>query len=797
VVGLLDVLPPATLQPEELVASWTAHGPDPRPATVIGLGASGPVEVDLVRDGPHALVAGTTGAGKSELLRSLVVGLAVSQSPHDLTFVLVDYKGGSAFDACRELPHVVGVVTDLDDGLANRVLCSLGAELTRREQLLRDAGAGDLAAYRRLPAHEPVPRLVLVVDEFAGLAGERPAFLASLVAIAQRGRSLGVHLVLATQRPAGVVSDDIRANTNLRIALRVQDAADSTEVVGDPSASTLPRARPGRATARFGLGELVPLQVACGSVPLPALDAQQVERVDDGRETDDDRPTVLATVVRAIGEAAAAHGSRAPAKPWVDRLPEILPASALPQGAIALVDDPGRQRRFPFSWERTAGHLVVIGAVGSGTTATLRTAALAAAATTAPQRLHLYAVDNGAAGLATLADLPHCGGIIGATERERQLRLLDRLDVELDERCSAAGGARPDVVVVIDDVVGFRRALDDSGEHDATAMLDRVLATGPRVGIVVAVGASSDAGLPRALDGTVASCLTLRRSAADHNTFPAGARRMPPGRGVELRSGLELQIAHHADAEVAVADVARMWPATDVELRPAPVRTLPAVVAPADLPPPTATGTAWSLPLGIDDATLEPALLHLHRGDHLLVSGPARSGRTSTLRLIADALRHARPDAVIAALGFRGTAPPGAITADTVADLTVHDSRHLVVVLDDAELIEDPGGVLGALVAGRDAIVVAAGRADALRSAYGHWTAALRRQRRGIVLWPTADVDGDVLGVVLPRQRVLRQPAGRGYVVADGDVRRVQLADAQLAEAELVNGLADARYVDV
>ncbi len=184
------------------------------------------------------LVAGTTGSGKSELLQTLVGSLATNASPNDLTFVLVDYKGGAAFGACAALPHTVGLVTDLDGPLTQRALTCLDAELRRRERLLADAGAVDLAAYRR--AGHRLARLVLVVDEFATLAEELPDFVRGLVSVAQRGRSLGLHLVLATQRPEGVVSADIRANTQLRICLAVP--------TGDGVARRhrLPRRRPPR-----------------------------------------------------------------------------------------------------------------------------------------------------------------------------------------------------------------------------------------------------------------------------------------------------------------------------------------------------------------------------------------------------------------------------------------------------------------------------------------------------------------------------------------------------------------------
>jgi S-DNA-T family DNA segregation ATPase FtsK/SpoIIIE len=351
-VRLLEMLGLEEPDPEHIAARWLA-----RPAStaaVIGIGYEGPLSVDLASDGPHALIAGTTGSGKSELLQTLVASLAVANRPEELTFLLIDYKGGSAFTDCVHLPHTLGMVTDLDGHLVHRVLESLAAELRRRECLLAEHEAKDHPGYqalrRRDPSLPPLPRLVLIVDEFATLVREVPTFIPGIVSIAQRGRSLGLHLVLATQRPAGVISGDIRANTNLRIALRVLDPTESGDVIDTSDAAAIPPTLPGRALVRLAHRTVAAFQTAyTGAQHTQTLEeatpswAVEVPWSKAGRQinppagpqpaADDTGPTDLAVLVEAIRRAAADLKIEPQQRPWLPPLPARITLAELPQPA--------------------------------------------------------------------------------------------------------------------------------------------------------------------------------------------------------------------------------------------------------------------------------------------------------------------------------------------------------------------------------------------------------------------------------------------------------------------------------
>ena len=498
-----------------------------------------------------------------------------------------------------------------------------------------------------------------MVDEFATLAADLPGFIPSLVAVAQRGRSLGVHLILATQRPAGAVSDDIRANTNIRIALRVQDPADSMDVVGEATAAAIPRHRPGRAVIRFGPGELVPVQVA--SVSLPRAEAPGLAvTIDDPDGPIASGPPALDGLVSVIG--AAARTSVLPPRPWLPPLPTDLALDDLPPGSSGVVDDPDRQTQGPWTWDRRKGHALCIGAVGSGTTTALAALAVAAAAATPPAALHLYVVAADPA-LRALEALPHTGSVITPDEDERLGRLLRHLGRRLSR--DGSDRARPAVLLVVDRLAGWRLDVAARLGPELADLLDRILVEGPACGIVVAGGLDRPGALPLAVSGAVGERLVFRLAdpadAMAAGLRPASVAGLPPGRACLAGDGRELQVARPADPIGTVAAVARQWGLIDVAVRPPAMRCLSDRVVEDELPAPSSCGAArdggtsrrpWVLPVGVDGETLGPARLELHPGDHLLVAGPARSGRSGALALIGRMARARRP------LGHRRRARP-------------------------------------------------------------------------------------------------------------------------------------------
>jgi S-DNA-T family DNA segregation ATPase FtsK/SpoIIIE len=825
-------LPFDATEPREVERAWRGH--EHGLTCPIGITADGILAVDLVADGPHALVAGTTGAGKSELLRSLVLGLAASRAPEDLELALIDFKGGSTFAELSSLPHVVGAVTDLDGSLARRAVLALEGELRRRELLLERRGAGDIATYRALPGPpEPLPRLVVVIDEFATLAADHPDVLDGFVSVAQRGRSLGLHLVLATQRPTGSVNDHLRANTNLRVALRVQDPADSRDVLDVADAAEIRRDQPGRALVRLGPGELVPVQVAttairaahatvgveirarrvptCGSAP--AI----VDAAADGHPGTVRSAGSVAAIIGAIGEAQRRRGGRAAPALWPDPLPdrvaleqlwsldghlgqgsgraragehELDPPATACTSAFAVADDPAGQRRRPVTWQPGDGNLLVLGAPGSGASSALAAACLSAARTD-PHALHVYVLTMGGP-LQPLAGLAHTGAVAGAREADRRRRLLRLLRAELDERINGRSSGRPALMVLIDGAAALLAASDDPFDPTRPT-IERLLTDGPGVGIQVALSAERPAGLPPSWLAVIRQRLVLHL-AEPADLALAGVPRsvaLPavPGRGWWSSAGLVVQTGDPGEALAALVahPQRRLAPADG---GPRPVGVLPRRVRAADLACLDSSPAERHLdreplvlPVGIAESDLRPASLALHPGEHALVIGPPRSGRSALLAGLAEvACTHTSTSVVATLTAGRETVHPWPDRCvalhplrwvDQLSELAAGGGPVLALI-DDAHRLDAEGPLELLKAAGPHLHLVVSVTNTALRASFGHWTRRLAESRTAVLLCPDVDLDGELFGVRLPRRAPARGGVGRGWLVADGAATYVQ-----------------------
>jgi S-DNA-T family DNA segregation ATPase FtsK/SpoIIIE len=773
----------------------------------LGVGVDGaPVELDLVRDGPHLLVAGTTGSGKSELLQTLVLGLALRRSPADLALVLVDFKGGASFGACAGLPHVVGQVTDLEPGLAGRALTALRAELHRRERVLAAHGVADAAA---LP-DGTLPRLVVVIDEFRALADDLPEFLPGLLRVAAQGRSLGVHLVLATQRPAGAVSADVRANVSARIALRVVDAADSHDVLDTAAAARIGAGTPGRAVLRVGAAPPVALQCAhAGALPdegLPVvrrapawpppwsasgpggraiLGAVRLAAAGiapgSGTPAHGDGPAaVVKGLVAAARSAADRLGLDPGPVPWLPPLPERVREAEAPVGdrvpdgmlPLALGDEPARQRRVVVGWDPAGGHLAVVGRARSGRTTALVT--LARAALARGWQVHALVPPSAVATFAPLTGHPGFGTLAGPHDPRRAARLL---------RLLAAPDGRDRVLVVVDGVEELRAALAGPDRWDP---LTTALAAGIAAFALTAEGATVG-GLASRVGARLVLLGTDR-----HADVVLGApselagRGGPPGRAAWLEpAGTVLCQVFAPDAAPPRTAVLIPTPAS----QPARVLPLPTLVPASSLAAETRHLTPTEVVLGLGGDGARPVTLDVARG--ALVVGPRGSGRTTALRLLTRRLAAsgalagvvARDPALFddagavpvsdhSAAGLRELLTP--LTSSTTADA----SRVLVV--DDldalAQLLPVEAEQLGALAAQGRAVVASATTTGALLAHRGA-LAELRGGRTGVVLGPGERGSEEVFGSPLTDVVDPGPPRpGRGALVRGAAVVPLQLA---------------------
>ncbi|WP_314649315.1 FtsK/SpoIIIE domain-containing protein [uncultured Microbacterium sp.] len=851
-VMFLQLVDPAIAEdPQVVIERWRQNNtivdrsPTPRPRlkksgtlrAIIGQGASDAMALDLRTQGPHALVGGTTGAGKSEFLQAWVLGMAAAHSPDRVTFLFVDYKGGSAFADCVELPHCVGLVTDLSPHLVRRALTSLRAELQHREHLLNRKKAKDLLELEKRQDPECPPALVLVIDEFAALASEMPEFVDGVVDIAQRGRSLGIHLIMATQRPAGVIKDNLRANTNLRIALRMADEADSRDVVDDDIAASFPASIPGRAIAKTGPGRLVPFQsayaggwttddesttadVRVAELRFGASGEWEPEGLveSDVHEEDlgpNDQKRIVSTLINAADRAQLQR----PRRPWLDDLATVVDLNDLTNEGdtripIALTDIPEKQlqQSAVFLPDRD-GSMVVYGTSGSGKSTLLKTIATAAGMRPDLGRVQVYCLDFASGALGALSVLPHVGSVVDSGDVERIQRLLRTLDAEMDRRAAAFSAASaasvqeyrelrdarmPRILVLIDNYPEFKKDWEMApGRGPFYRIFMRILGEGRTLGIHTVITADRGNAVPSAVAANISRRVILRMGDPSQYMLLGAPRdvldeQSNPGRAVV--DGHEAQIAV-LGGTTNVVEQTKALAALGERLRAQGVRDLPEIGAlptlvPADEMPATVDG----MPVfGVADDTLAP-----HGFEPIgsfVISGPPASGKTNALRSLVTAMERFDPNIRMYHFGSRraelkdfrpwvrsATKPEDEKElAAELAELVVAenpDARILIVIEDVPHLADGPADrpMRALLQAMNNSDHLLIGEAEITRASGSIGVLGeWKTGRQGIVLKPDT-YDGEGI-FKTPFGRVKRSdfPVGRGIFVQAGRAVTMQM----------------------
>ncbi len=447
--------------------------------------------------GPHGLVAGTTGSGKSEILQSYILSMATLFHPYEVGFVIIDFKGGGMVNQFRRLPHLNGAITNIDGSEIERSLLSIRAELRKRQELFARYDVNHIDAYiRKYKNNEtdiPLPHLILIVDEFAELKSDQPEFMKELISTARIGRSLGVHLILATQKPSGVVDNQIWSNSRFKLCLKVQNKEDSNEVLKSPLAAEIKE--PGRAYLQVGNNEIFQLfQSAYSGVPAQsdntgnqrsftvskvelsgkrtAIFSQKPQKAKGGKNQ-------LEAIVDYVHEYCMLNSI----KPLPGICLEPLPETILWEGPgdfsdakniivpLGLLDDPEHQKQTQVTVNFTQNHIFVLGSARYGKTNVLQAMIRGLAQLYTPEDVHIYILDFASMALKRFEGLPHVGGVITSMEDEKMKTFMKMMDEEMKRRREIllktgvgsfnayreSGHKKlPQVVIMIDNVAAFR-----------------------------------------------------------------------------------------------------------------------------------------------------------------------------------------------------------------------------------------------------------------------------------------------------------------------------------------------------
>ena len=576
-VTFMEMYGAETFEDLQVSSRWEKNAPYKSLAVPIGLRGQGDlVQLNLHEKahGPHGLIAGTTGSGKSETIQSYILSLAVNFHPHDVAFLLIDYKGGGMANLFKNLPHLLGTITNLDGAQSMRALASINAEIHRRERLFREFEVNHINQYQKKfkngEAKEPLPHLFLISDEFAELKANQPDFIKELVSIARVGRSLGVHLILATQKPSGVVDDQIWSNSRFKIALKVADRSDSNEMLHTPDAAEITQT--GRAYLQVGNNEVYELFQSAwsgadyqpdkddmgiedhtiylinelGQYEILNEDLSGLEDADEIKEV----PTELDAIVHNIQLMCEEQQIPPVPQPWLpplkeritlEELEEVQPTVAWEQEKplsvlLGMADIPQAQKQEAVSINLAKdGHVLLYGSPGTGKTTFLQSAGMDLARKFSPKDLTMYLMDFGTNGLAPLSKLPQVADTMLLDQTEKISKFVRIMEKELNRRKKllsdygvgtlelyrqASGQKEPAIVILLD---SYEAIKEEAYEAELFKLLVRISREGLSIGVHLLMTAGRQTNLRAQLYSNFKHQLSLPQNEASEVRVIVGA----------------------------------------------------------------------------------------------------------------------------------------------------------------------------------------------------------------------------------------------------------------------------------
>lgn len=678
----------------DLLKRWKENHAHESLRALIGVAAGGkPQYLDIheKQHGPHGLIAGTTGSGKSETIQTYILSLVMNFHPTEVALILIDYKGGgmaNVFAGRREdgtpfrLPHIAGTITNLDGGQTMRALRSIKAEIVRRQTLFNQTGINHIDDYARYfrsgAAVEPLPHLIIVSDEFAELKKEQPEFIKELVSAARVGRSLGVHLILATQKPSGVVDDEIWSNARFKLCLRVQDKQDSNEMLHRPDAAFLTQT--GRAYLQIGNDELFemfqsgysgahydPESAAAAESELTMVGPDGSALLVRAKRLRADNRTQLSAMVRYICDTASEHGVADTRLLWLPELSEgitlqdvllgyPIPAREGVTAVLGLIDNPSGQVQSAATIDvMHSGNLLIAGMPGAGKSTLMQTMLYDLVLHYPAEELNFYCADCSGSMSRVFAELPHCGGVVSADDAERMTRLFqlmstllkersvlfDRLAVSsYDEYKRVSDEPLPLILLMIDNLFAFTERYPQIADEQLPSLAAGCNRFG--VHLIVSVNHMSDVrfklrqGFHRVLP------LQLAERGDYHDALGVMPEFMPPvkkGRGLWGKDCLEFQGALAEGGETEQLRAAAMRAEFTLlprnEYRAVPIRFIPKdqlyseFLATRHLPN--------AIPIGYDASDISVVSLPLADTYCYAVSAVSRKNRENTMNNLMDA----------------------------------------------------------------------------------------------------------------------------------------------------------------